>query len=103
MENFAGVLKHQFDACFLVWPAADQVRTPAMRHRKRGGCERALRRIAEQLVTADPIIPLVLALHIAAPRGDRVSLYGLSLERIAFGRPILRHARLEIEIQRLAR
>src|SRR5262245_61639826 len=68
--------------------------------RRRG--ERALRFIAVALVAADPVIALVLALHVAAPLDDRIALDRLSGEGVALGGPVAKVAGLEVEIERFA-
>ena len=54
------------------------------------------------LIAADPVLALVLALHVAAARGDGVALDRLALEGVALGGPVLERAGLEVEVERLA-
>src|SRR5262245_36647678 len=68
--------------------------------RRRG--ERALRFIAVTLVAADPVVALVLALHVAAPLDDGIALDRLSGKGVALGGPVAKVAGLEVEIERLA-
>src|SRR5262249_33309453 len=83
-------------------PAADQERRPRVRHLERHRREGALRFVALSLVGADPVLPLVLALHVTAAREDGVALDRLVLERLALCGPVFEGAGLEIEIEPLA-
>src|SRR5947207_2956429 len=65
-------------------------------------CERAGRVIAKNFVGADPIVSLMLALHILSARVDRIASTGLFFERFAFGAPVFERTFFEIEVQRLA-
>ena len=71
-----------------------------MRDLERHGGQRALRRVAEPLVAADPVLALMPALHVPAALGHRVALDRLILERLALGHPIAQIAGLEIKIER---
>ncbi len=66
------------------------------RHRSK----RTLGVISPDLVGADPIVSLVMTLHVAAEIGDRVAVDGLATEGLALGGPVLQGAGLEIEIER---
>src|SRR5262245_36363328 len=73
-----------------------------MRHLERHRGQRPYWLVAKLLVSADPELPLMLALHVAAPRMDRVAFDRLPNKGFAFGGPVFQRAGLEIEIERLA-
>src|SRR5205814_885786 len=101
-QDFLGVIADQLDTRLRPRAAADEERRPRMRHLERHRGERALRLVAVQLVAADPVLALVVALHVAAALGDGVALDRLALERLTLGGPVLERAGLEVEIERLA-
>src|SRR5262245_4448256 len=72
-----------------------------MRHLERHARQRPRRLVAQALVAADPVVSLVLALVVAAPRKNRIALDRLPLKRLALGDPVLERAGLEVEIERL--
>src|SRR5258708_1888308 len=70
-----------------------------MRDLEGSGGERTLRLVAGQLVSADPVLPLMSAPHVAAAFGNGVGIDGLSLEGVAGGGPVAEIAGLEVEIE----
>ena len=82
--------------------AGDQKTSPGMRDLEGDAGEHADRRILDFLVTADPVIALMLAAHVAASGGDGVALDRLALEGGAGGGPVLQSAGFKVEIERFA-
>src|SRR5262249_6785175 len=80
----------------------DQKGGPRMCHSEGNRCKRALSLVAMKLVAADPVVSLVLTLHVVATASDGIAPHRLALEGFTFSRPVLERAGLEIEVERLA-
>ena len=94
----------QFNPRLFVPPAVEQEAAPGLRHLESRRGERPSRRVAQEFISADPILTRKIGMLVGAERtlGIDFSLVGLLVERLAGGRPILERARLEVQIQRLA-
>src|SRR5262245_47736500 len=100
-KHLPGVLADELDAGFRPGSAADEKRRPGVRdlelHRGQG----TLGAVPLAFVGADPVIPLVLAFHIAPTGGDCVALNWLAGECFALGFPVFKGTGLEVEVERL--
>lgn len=99
-NDVLGIGAYEFHTRVFVRAARDQEAGEWMGDREGHRSERAFWLIAVALEGADPIVSLVLTLHVAATDADRVAFDGLLAERGPFGGPVLQRAGFKIQIER---
>src|SRR5262245_52551253 len=87
----------EFDTC--IWPSTtgEKETAPRLCNFERDRRQSALWIIAHEFVAADPILALVIALHVRASLRHGVAAHGLSVKSTAGGSPIAERALFEIE------
>src|ERR1043166_6256258 len=92
----------QLDLGRVVFSARDEEARPTMSDLEGRGGERSLGVVPMCFKSADPVIAMVIAVHVVAAFGNGVALDRLLIESISSGGPVAKRAVLEIEVERLA-